>query len=88
MYGLGETEVEMARRQILAEEEMVARQRAVVERLPTSGEIAEIGRAYLAELEESLAAHRAQLVQLAIPSYSSPAGHPEQNRPESRGSNL
>ena len=75
MYGLGETEVEMARRQILAEEEMVARQRGIVERLPRSGELAEIGRAYLAELEESLAEHRAQLARLTAPSHSSAEAH-------------
>ena len=76
MYGLGETEVEMARRQILAEEEMVARQRRIVERLPMAGEVAEIGRVYLAELEESLAGHRAQLT---ILSCSSSTGHREQD---------
>lgn len=67
MYGLGETEVEMARRQILADEEMVQRQRGIVQRLPLSGELAEIGRAYLAELEESLAENRAHLAQLSSP---------------------
>lgn len=72
MYGLGETTVEMTRRQILADEEMVARQRVIVQRLPPSGELAEIGRAYLAELEEGLAEHRAQLTRLTSPSYSSP----------------
>ena len=79
MGSLGETTIQMTRRRILAEEEMVARQRRIVERLPTAGEIAEIGRAYLAELEESLAGHRAQLVQLTILSYSSPTGHREQD---------
>ena len=72
MYGLGETAVEMTRRQILADEEMVARQRAIVQRLPPSGELAEIGRAYLAELEEGLAEHRALLARQTTPSYSSP----------------
>lgn len=72
MYGLGETAVEMTRRQILADEEMVARQRAIVQRLPQSGELAEIGRAYLAELEEGLAEHRAQLARQTTPSCSSP----------------
>ena len=75
MYGLGETAVEMTRRQILADEEMVARQRVIVQRLPQSGELAEIGRAYLAELEESLAEHRAQLARLTTPSYSSADAH-------------
>ena len=75
MYGLGETEVEMARRQILAEEEMVARQRGIVERLPRSGELAEIGRAYLAELEDSLAKHRDQVARLTAPSHFSAEAH-------------
>ena len=86
MGSLGETAIQMTRRQILAEEEMVARQRAVVERLPRSGEIAEIGRAYLAELEESLAAHRAQLLQLAVSSHSSQGHQREQDRQEPRSS--
>ena len=62
---LGETEVEMVRRRILADEEMVERQRGIVQRLPMSGELAEIGRAYLAVLEESLAEHQAHLAQLS-----------------------
>ena len=87
MYGLGETAVEMTRRQILADEEMVARQRVIVQRLPPSGELAEIGRAYLAELEESLAEHRAQLVRLATLSSSSPndPGSKTQDNSQSAG---
>ncbi len=88
MYGLGETVVEMTRRQILADEEMVARQRVIVQRLPQSGELAEIGRAYLAELEESLAEHRALLARLTTPAYSPADAHADlaRDNPQSAGS--
>ena len=57
----------MARRRILADEEMVERQRRIVQFLPMSGELAKTGRAYLAELEETLAEHQAHLAQLSSP---------------------
>jgi hypothetical protein len=81
MPEVGETEIQMIRRQILAEEEMVLRQREIVGRLPRSGEIAEIGRAYLAELEDSLAGHRAALARLQDLSSVPPIHTTEQPRP-------
>ena len=75
MYGLSDTEIQMTHRQILAEEEMVARQRGIVERISRSGELGEIGRAYLAELEDSLAKHRDQLARLTAPSHFSAEAH-------------
>ena len=78
MYRVGETEIQMARRQVLAAEEMVARQRGIVERCSMTGEMAEISRAYLAELEDSLAEHRAELARLLGPSCPPPVFSPEQ----------
>ena len=59
-----ETELEMIQRQVRKAEEHVARQREIVSRLPPSGDIAEMARALLAELEESLTHYRTHLTQL------------------------
>ena len=60
----GETEIEMVQRHVREREEHVARQREIVERLPPSGEVAEMAHALLAELEKTLAHHRAHLARL------------------------
>ena len=59
-----EPELELARRQVREAEEHVARQREIVDRLPPSGEVAEIARTLLADYEETLALHRAHLDRL------------------------
>lgn len=77
MSMMGATEIQMTRRLILAAEEMVARQRGIVERLPATGELAEIGRAYLTELEEDLAERRAYLAHLLDMPCPAPASSPD-----------
>ncbi|EYD76998.1 hypothetical protein Rumeso_01408 [Rubellimicrobium mesophilum DSM 19309] len=59
-----ETEIEMARRHVREGEEHVARQREIIDRLPSTGEVAEIARTLLADYEDSLALHRAHLGRL------------------------
>lgn len=61
---LGEAEIEMVRRHVCEGEEHVTRQRDIVARLPPSGDLAEIARALLPEVEESLEAHRTRLARL------------------------
>ena len=57
-------EVDMVRRLVSEAEEHLARQRAIVERLPSSGEVSAIAHSLLADYAEVLARHRARLAQL------------------------
>ncbi len=61
-----ETEREMVERHVREGQEHVARQREIVERLPVSGEVAEMARSLLVEYEETLALHRAHLARLQL----------------------
>ena len=58
------TEREMVERHVREGAAHVARQREIVERLPASGEVAEIARVLLAEFEATLGLHRAHLARL------------------------
>ena len=64
LYGEIETELGMVQWHIREGEEHVARQREIVERLPPSGNVAEMARSLLAEFETTLELHRAHLARL------------------------
>jgi hypothetical protein len=64
MSDTDESDLEMVRRHVREGEEHVARQREIVERLSSSGELAEIARTLLADYEKTLALHRAHLARL------------------------
>ncbi len=59
-----ETERERAERHVREAEEHVARQQEIVERLPPTGDVADLARSLLVEYEETLALHRAHLTRL------------------------
>jgi hypothetical protein len=59
-----ETEREMVERHIREGEAHVARQREIVERLPPTGEVADMARTLLANYQETLNLHRAHLARL------------------------
>ncbi len=59
-----ESEREMVERHVREAEAHVVRQREIVERLPPSGEVAEMARTLLAEYEATLNLHWAYLVRL------------------------
>ena len=64
MIDTNETEMETVERHIREAEDQVARQREIVDRLPPSGEVAEMARSLLVQYEEALNLHRAHLVRL------------------------
>jgi len=59
------TEIETVERHIREAEDQVARQREIVDRLPPSGEVAEMARSLLVQYEEALSLHRAHLARLS-----------------------
>ena len=59
-----ETELDTVRRHVQEAEDHVARQREIVDRLPPTGDLADIARALLADYEAALALHRAHLERL------------------------
>ncbi len=64
MIDTNQTEIETVERHIREAEDQVARQREIVDRLPPSGEVAEMARSLLAQYEEALSRHRAHLARL------------------------
>jgi hypothetical protein len=64
MIDTNQTEIETVERHIREAEDQVARQREIVDRLPPSGEVAEMARSLLAQYEEALSLHRAHLARL------------------------
>ena len=64
MIGTDNNEIETVERHIREAEEHVARQREIVDRLPSSGEVAELARSLLVQYEEVLSLHRAHLARL------------------------
>ncbi len=64
MIDTNETEMETVERHIREAEDHVARQREIVDRLPPTGEVAEMARSLLAQYEEALSLHRAHLARL------------------------
>jgi hypothetical protein len=64
MIGTNETETETVERHVREAEEHVARQREIVNRLPPSGEVAEMARSLLVQYEEALSLQRTHLARL------------------------